>query len=576
MACEKVIIERKQKVDQQLPGIHPILSRVYANRGIRSVNQLDYQLKNLVPPSKLFGMKEAIAIIESALDADAHILFVGDYDVDGATSCALGVLALTEMGARHVRFLVPNRFKYGYGLSPEIVKVASKQRPDVIITVDNGVASVEGVALAQSLGMSVIVTDHHLPGDVLPTADAIVNPNLNQDTSPSKAMAGVGVIFYVMLALRTHLRNTKWFTKNNIVEPNLANLLDLVALGTVADLVPLDYNNRILVSQGLNRIRAGQCRPGILALLEVAGRDYQRCKESDLGFAVGPRLNAAGRLDDMSIGIACLLADKPESARTIATHLDEINRERRVIQESMQQQALAAVEKIDDLTSDQSEYGYCLYDSGWHQGLIGLIASRVKEATHRPAIAFAPGEGNELKGSARSIAQLHIRDLLDRIATRHPGLITKFGGHAMAAGLSLETERLGEFKQAYRCALSDVLNESDLNQTLLTDGKIDGSQLDIELAELLQRSGPWGQSFNEPLFSGRFQIRDQRIVGDRHLKLKVESPGSSTVYDAIHFRYLDDSDTLPGKVEVELVYRLDINHFRDQETLQLIIEHLQT
>jgi len=498
---------------------------------------------------------------------------VGDFDADGATSSALVVAALREMGAAQADYLVPDRFKFGYGLTREIVDVALTHKPDLLITVDNGISSIDGVKRAKAAGIRVLITDHHLPGRDLPAADAIVNPNQPGDSFPSKVLAGVGVAFYLMMALRSRLRESGWFVQQNREEPNLAAYLDLVALGTVADVVPLDRNNRLLVKQGLLRIRAGHCRPGIRALLEVAGRNVSRAVASDFGFAAGPRLNAAGRLDDMSLGIECLLSDSQQHADELARELDALNRERREIETDMKADAM---QYLDGMQLDDNDLpsGFCLYDADWHQGVIGILASRIKEQFHRPVIIFADAGGGELKGSARSIPGLHIRDALDAVAVRHPGLLNKFGGHAMAAGMSLEAARLDEFRQAFLAELDTQLNEETLTGVLETDGELQSDDFSLEMSELLRDAGPWGQGFPEPLFDGIFKVLSARIVGERHLKLSLRPRDGGAVVDAIAFgqaeRYVPDKGTL-----VRAVYRLDSNEYRGMLSLQLVVEWLE-
>jgi len=553
-------------------NLHPILQRIYWARGIHCSSELERSLQDLLPYHSLTGINQAVNQLYQALVHHKHIMIIGDFDADGATSTALAVTALRSFGAKQVSYLVPNRFAYGYGLSPEIVQEAAKQKPDLIITVDNGIASHAGVTKANSLGIGVIITDHHLASHTLPDALAIVNPNQPGDLFPSKCLAGVGVIFYVMLALRAYLREMDWFRKERLAEPNMADLLDLVALGTVADVVPLDKNNRILVHQGIMRIRAGQVRPGILALLQIAKRNPQQLIASDLGFALGPRLNAAGRLDDMSLGIACLLAHDLNQARTIAKTLDELNSERRLIEAEMQQQAFNELNKLQ-FNSQQLPFGLCLYDELWHQGVIGILASRVKDQLHRPVIAFAPSGEQELKGSARSINGIHIRDVLDSIATQYPELIDKFGGHAMAAGLSLAKPKFLEFSKAFDMEIRKQLAESDLRGEIYTDGELAENDLTLELAELIREAGPWGQAFPEPLFKGEFEILEQRLVGSKHLKLVLATPNMQLI-DAIAFNI--DLHSWPNHRvrKVTMVYRLDINEFNGKRTLQLIIEHL--
>ncbi len=556
-----------------LAGIgSPLLQRVYAGREVSGVAQLDTSLERLERPESLRGIAAAVDLLCGALEKGERLLVVGDFDADGATSSALMVSALRAMGAASVDYLVPNRFEFGYGLTPEIVNVAAARSPDLIITVDNGISSHEGVEAARRQGIRVLITDHHLPGETLPDAAAIVNPNQPGDAFPSKALAGVGVAFYVLLALRARLESIDWFRRNGLEKPNLAEYLDLVALGTVADLVPLDRNNRILVQQGIQRIRAGHCRPGIRALLEVAGRNPRRVVAADFGFAVGPRLNAAGRLDDMSEGIECLLAAGPGRAQELALHLDALNRERRDIEAGMKQQAVQAVEQLH-LDGDHLPPGLCLYNADWHQGVIGILASRIKEQYHRPVIAFAPAGNGELKGSARSIPGLHIRDTLDAVAARHPQLLRKFGGHAMAAGLSLAPERLPAFETAFQEELRSRLDDDALKGVLESDGELAEAEFSLEVAEMLRNAGPWGQGFPEPRFDGQFTVVGQRIVGDTHLKLSVRPAGSSRVLDAIAFNQAEQQPD--NGQHLRLVYRLDSNEYRGMLGLQLMVEHMQ-
>jgi single-stranded-DNA-specific exonuclease len=523
----------------------------------------------------LAGIEDAVEILVEAISADASILIVGDFDADGATSCALGVLALRAMGARHVAYIVPNRFEFGYGLTPEIVKLAAPAQPDLIITVDNGISSHEGIEEAASCGISVLVTDHHLPGKELPPADAIVNPNRPDDTFPSKALAGVGVIFYLMIALRSGLRDLGWFERMKIDPPNLAEYLDLVAVGTVADLVPLDHNNRILVAHGLKRITGGKSRPGINALLKVAGRDITRTVSSDLGFVVAPRLNAAGRLDDISTGIECLLSETPSQAKALAKQLDELNRTRREVEAGMQARAQEAVAKLDLENDDDRARGYCLFDKHWHHGVVGLVASRIKESTHRPVLALAPAGEEMIKGSARSIHGLHIRDLLETIATREEGLIDKFGGHAMAAGLSLKRSKLDQFTKIYEREIEAALSTMDLDESILTDGELGVDEINLQLSEMLRSGGPWGMGFPEPLFHGRFRVTESRVVGEKHLKMTLSPEGSGKTVSGICFNLVSPGDQPPQLNLIRAIYRLDTNQFRGRQTLQLIIQSVE-
>lgn len=554
-----------------LGDLPPLLTRLYAARGVQSAAELDKGLARLIPYQQLKGVDAAVELLVDALEKGQRILYVGDFDADGATASSVGVLALRMLGAAWVDYLVPNRFEYGYGLTPEIVAVALEKRPELLVTVDNGISSIEGVAAAKAAGLRVLVTDHHLPGPELPAADAIVNPNQPGCDFPSKAMAGVGVIFYVMLALRARLRERGWFAARGIAEPNLAELLDLVALGSVADVVPLDANNRILVHQGLARIRAGRARPGLRALLEVAGRDCRRITATDLGFILGPRLNAAGRLDDMSLGIEMLLCEDEAVARDMAVQLDSLNQDRKAIEQGMQREALA---QLKELPEEEMPFGLCLFDPEWHQGVIGILASRLKERYHRPTIAFADAGDGSLKGSARSVAGFHIRDALDAVAARHPGLISKFGGHAMAAGLSLPQENFGAFATAFDAEVRRQLDEDDLTGRLLSDGQLGAEEFHLELARAIRHAGPWGQHFPEPLFHGVFQIVQQRIVGERHLKLVLKTECGSLQLDAIAFNIDREIWPNPTVRWAEVAYRLDVNEFRGNESVQLMVAHI--
>lgn len=571
---QKTIRRRAYATAEPLSAdLPPLLDRIYRSRGVRSAQELEHRLAHLHHP-QLKGLDRAVELLADAVEADANVVIVGDFDADGATSCALAVSALRAMGLTSVDFLVPNRFEYGYGLTPEIVQVAAAMGPDVIVTVDNGISSIEGVKAAQELGIAVVVTDHHLPGEQLPQADAIVNPNQPGCEFPSKHLAGVGVIFYVLNGLRAELRARNWFGPHR-PEPKMANFLDLVALGTVADVVPLDYNNRILVAQGLKRIRAGMARPGILAMLEVAGRKPYRVVASDLGFALGPRLNAAGRLDDISLGIQCLLCESEPLAREMALALDDLNRDRRSIESGMQQEALAMLDKLDMGEGDELPWGLCLYDPGWHQGVIGILASRIKDRLHRPVIVFADAGDGTLKGSARSIAGLHIRDALDAVAARHPDLLQKFGGHAMAAGMSIESARLEDFKHAFDAEVRRQLSVDDLQAVIVTDGGLEPDEVCLPLAEQLRDAGPWGQHFPEPLFDGEFILVQQRLVGEKHLKMTLaKSADDQQLVDAIAFNV--DLEQWPNQQaqRVHIVYRLDVNEYRGRASVQLIVDHL--
>ena len=541
-------------------GVHPLLARLYAARGIAHAADLDTALSALLDPLLLKGAAEAATLLADAISAKRHLLIVADYDCDGATACAVGVRALRAFGA-NVSYLVPNRFDYGYGLTPEVVRLAAERKPDVIITVDNGIASVEGVAEAKRLGISTLITDHHLPGDELPAADCIVNPNQPGCSFPSKSIAGVGVMFYVMLALRAELRKRGAFSVS--AEPNLAALLDLVALGTVADVVKLDRNNRILVAQGLARIRQGKLQPGLRALFRVAGRESERASTFDLGFALGPRLNAAGRLADMSLGIECLVTDDLGQALNIAQQLDQLNRERRSIETDMQDQALAFLDTID--ATDRASLS--LYDPAWHQGVVGILASRVKDRLHRPVIAFARGNAGELKGSGRSIAGLHLRDALDLVSKRAPGLLLRFGGHAAAAGLTLREENLGDFEALFEEVVRGLVSPADLTRTLETDGPLEAGRMTLESARLLEGE-IWGQGFPAPLFSDEFDVDKQRILKDRHLKLTLRKGAAR--FEAIQFNF---AGSVPATVHA--AYRLAVNEFNGISSVQLVLEHME-
>ncbi|MDZ4337338.1 MAG: single-stranded-DNA-specific exonuclease RecJ [Pseudomonas sp.] len=554
-----------------LGALPPLLTRLYAARGVQSAAELDKGLARLISYQQLKGMDAAVDLLVQGLQQGQRMLIVGDFDADGATASTVGVLGLRMLGAAHVDYLVPNRFEYGYGLTPEIVAVALEREPQLLITVDNGISSVEGVAAAKAAGLTVLVTDHHLPGAELPAADAIVNPNQPGCEFPSKALAGVGVMFYVLLALRARLREMGWFTAQR-PEPNLGELLDLVALGSVADVVPLDANNRILVHQGLARIRAGRARPGLRAILEVAGRDHRRITSTDLGFILGPRLNAAGRLDDMALGIECLLCEDEALARDMAVQLDQLNQDRKAIEQGMQREALA---QLKDLPLEDMPFGLCLFEADWHQGVIGILASRMKERYHRPTIAFADAGDGVLKGSARSVPGFHIRDALDAVAAKHPELISKFGGHAMAAGLSLPQANFAAFAAAFDAEVRRQLCEDDLTGRLLSDGALSIEEFHLPLAKELRNAGPWGQHFPEPLFHGVFQLVQQRVVGERHLKVVLKSECGSVQLDGIAFGVDREIWPNPTVRWVELAYKLDVNEYRGQESVQLLIAHIQ-
>jgi single-stranded-DNA-specific exonuclease len=556
------------QLEQQ--GLSPLLARLYAARGVRDVAEMADDLKSLLPPQALTGAREAAILLADALEASARLLIVADYDCDGATACALGLRALRDFAGDSgaiVEYLVPDRFILGYGLSPAIVELAAERQPDLIITVDNGIASLEGVARARELGIATLITDHHLPAILegipcLPDADCIVNPNQPGCDFPSKNLAGVGVMFYVMLALRAELRQRGWFDERP--EPNLARLLDLVALGTVADVVKLDRNNRILVSQGIKRIRAGHAVEGIRALLRAAGRDPRRLSSFDLGFILGPRINAAGRLSDMSIGIECLLADDPAAALNLAQKLDGLNRERREIEAEMQEQALLLLER---LKIDGPPAGVSLFEPEWHQGVVGLLAARVKDRLHRPVFAFARGEQGELKGSGRAIPGLHLRDALDLLSKRAPGLLLRFGGHAAAAGVTLLEKDFARFRDLFATIAAELLTPAALTQSLETDGALEMGHHNLETAHLLE-SQIWGQGFPPPLFEDEFSVEQQRILKEKHLKLRLKKDGQ--LIDAIQFNF-----TQPPGSRARIAYRLGINDYNGVQSVQLMIEHLE-
>lgn len=586
-----VTIKRHAPSAGPLANIHPVLSSIYQARGIQSADELDYELKGLLPYHDLHDIDKAAKIIADAITSQQRILIVGDFDADGATSTALGIRALLQFGALEPCYLVPNRFEYGYGLTPEIVEVARYMQPQLLITVDNGISSIAGVKAAKDYGINVVVTDHHLAADELPQADAIVNPNQPACSFPSKAACGCAVIFYVMTAVRTELRQRGWFS--NRAEPNMAQFLDLLALASVADVVPLDKNNRIFVDQGLKRIRAGKAIVGISALLKVGGKNAAQLVASDLGFAIGPRLNAAGRLDDMSTGIECLLTDNEQLAYQYAEELNNLNEERKNIERGMQQQALNWLnsQRLSQLTGKSTQdpenpWGQCLYDADWHQGVIGILASRIKDKLHRPVIAFANAElpeglsaeqqkeQQEIKGSARSIPGLHIRDALDILAKRRPDILTKFGGHAMAAGLSLKLKHYPQFQLEFDKICRELMTADQLNQVILSDGELQKEDFNLNLAAMLKYAGPWGQQFPEPIFDGVFNIINQRIVGSNHLKLMLGIPGSEQCIDAIAFNISLDDWPDESCTRIQCAYQLDINEFRGVQSVQLMIRHI--
>ncbi|MBU9825995.1 single-stranded-DNA-specific exonuclease RecJ [Rahnella perminowiae] len=574
MTLQTQLRRREAAAGVDLPAeLSPLLRRLYLARGVTQSQELERSVRGMLPYQQLDGIDTAVALLQKALAERLRIIIVGDFDADGATSTALTLLSLRSMGCGNLDYLVPNRFEDGYGLSPEVVEQAASRGAELILTVDNGISSHAGVALAHEKGIQVLVTDHHLPGETLPDAEAIINPNLVGCEFPSKSLAGVGVAFYLMLALRSALRESGWFEQNGLAIPNLAEHLDLVALGTVADVVPLDANNRIMVYQGLNRIRAGKCRAGIRALLEVAGREARTLCASDLGFALGPRLNAAGRLDDMSVGVALLLSEDIGQARALASDLDALNQTRREIEQGMQVEALALCDKLERST-DALPFGLAMYHPEWHQGVVGILASRLKERFNRPVIAFAPAGVGILKGSGRSIAGLHMRDALERLDTLNPGLMMKFGGHAMAAGLSLEESKFDEFRDKFAELVGEWLDPAHLEGVIWSDGELTARELTLDTAEMLRDGGPWGQAFPEPTFDGRFRILQQKLLKERHLKLMIEPVGGGPLLDGIAFN-IDPTFWPDSSIrEVQLAYRLDINEFRGNRNVQLIIEHL--
>lgn len=552
-------------------GFPTLLQRIYAGRGAGNLEQAQPRLAQLLPPDSLGGLEKATDLLAQAIAGNQHIVVVGDFDCDGATACAVGVRGLRLLGATHVTPAVPNRMVHGYGLSPSLVEELAGLQPDLLVTVDHGIACHAGIAAAKSLGWKVLVTDHHLPGERLPPADAIVNPNCQGDAFPSKMLAGVGVMFYVLLALRRQLREAGTFSDGG---PDLSALLDLVAVGTVADLVPLDLNNRTLVAAGLRRLRAGQGSAGLRALIEVSGREAARLTTADIGFAIAPRLNAAGRLEDMAIGIECLLTDDATQAQELAQVLHGINAERRGVQQQMTDEAEAALVRIELAAEGQVPIALCLFDPEWHPGVVGLVAAKMKEKLHRPVIAFAPAEpgSSTLRGSARSIPGFHIRDALANVDSAHPGLMGRFGGHAMAAGLTLEESDLPGFEAAFRQQAQAMLDPAMLQAELLSDGELSAAEFDAVHAEALRNAGPWGQGFDEPLFDGEFEVLDWRVVGERHLKLSLRVEGRREPLNAIHFGGWHEQEPAP---RLRLAYRLVPDDYRGGKAIQLIVEHSQ-
>ncbi len=566
------LIKRRLPLTTNHLSDHPLLNRIYQSRGITSPQELELSLQRLHSPMLLANIEKAVELLQIILQKQGKIVVVGDFDADGATSTALAILALRQFGFKYVDYLIPDRFSQGYGLSLSVAEMVIAKGVDLVLTVDNGISSFEGIALLKSHNIQVLVTDHHLPGDELPSADAMINPNLPGCAFPSKSLAGVGVIFYVMMALRAGLRKAGCFTEK---EPNIAELLDLVALGTVADVVPLDHNNRILVNQGLNRIRAGYCRAGIQALVEVAKRELSSLQASDLGFAIAPRLNAAGRLDNMALGVELLICDDLNIARQIALELDSLNQTRKEFEQEMKTEALAICAKLPKLAQQDQAHGIVLYQPDWHQGVIGILASRIKDQFHRPVIAFAQesDESEYLKGSARSIAGLHMRDLLERMDSQYPDLIVKFGGHAMAAGLTIHQSDLGRFQKLFDETVDLFVEPEQLQGIIYTDGELAADEFNLSTVELLKQAGPWGQHFAEPTFEGEFKILQQRLLVGKHLKLMVEN-AQGMLFDAIWFnvdlRLYPDLSIKQAKI----VYKLDINEFRGSRSVQLLVEYL--
>jgi len=569
---------RQRNTDQTTDGLdasmHPVVRRILLARGVGSAQGLSLDLSSMLTPARLSGVQTAARLIADGVMQQKSILIVGDFDADGATGTAVAIGCLQAMGARKIGFRVPNRFEFGYGLTVALVETLADDPPDLLITVDSGISCNDGVARAQALGCQVVVTDHHLPGEIIPAADAIVNPNLQGDEFPSKAMAGVGVVFYLMSVVRQVLRDSGWFNAAR-KEPALAQFLDLVALGTVADLVPLDHNNRVLVRQGLERIRRGLARPGLMALLRMGKRDYRFATASDLGFAAGPRLNAAGRLEDMATGIRCLLSSDHTEAMRLAGQLEALNQQRKGMQDEMQAEAMGQVDTLlQSLEGRELPPVLCLFDAGWHQGIVGLVASRVKDAVHRPVFAFAPeADGADvLKGSARSVKGLHIRDVLAYVDAQAPGLMKAFGGHAMAAGLTLTSAELPRFEAALGEAIEVILNGADLQAEIWTDGPLPAADLSLGMALQLENLGPWGQRFPEPLFDGQFEVIAQRVVGGSHLKMIVRPVDGAEEVDAIAFNRMPAD--LPDSGPVRLLYHLSINRWRGDESCQLMVERI--
>lgn len=552
-------------------SVHPVLRRVFAARNISSARELDYSLHNLLPFTGLKDIDKAAELLIDAIHNDKRILIVADYDADGATACAVGLRGLSMLGAQYTEYLVPDRVKHGYGLSADVAALALERKPDLLVTVDNGISSLDGVELARNAGVEVLVTDHHLPGKELPAASAIVNPNQPGDTFPSKHVAGVGVMFYVLLAVRARLKEAGWFTRQRRDPPNFAGLLDLVALGTIADVVQLDFNNRILVEQGLKRIRNEHCSPGILALCRVAGLAPAQLAASDLGFMLGPRLNAAGRLEDMGQGIECLLAGEDAHAFCLAQQLDDLNRARRQLQADMQEQAAACLEQLS-APEQETAFGVCLYNPAWHQGVVGILAGRIKETLNRPVIIFAGAGDSLVKGSGRSIPGIHLRDVLEALATQHPRLLQRYGGHAMAAGLTIREDDYQTFSELFDAEIMRLMDGHLPGAEVATDGTLAPADFSLELAGEIEQAGPWGQGFPEPLFDGAFSVTDARLVADKHLKLALLPQGGQRTVNAISFN--TDETAITDADNTTMVYQLSVNRYNGCESPQLIIRHI--
>ena len=568
---KRTVVRRSSKITSENLDVHPVLRNVYRNRNISSPDQLDYSLANLLPPHLLSNINEAADIIVEAIQADAAILIAGDFDADGATGSALGYLSLRAFGARRVQYLCPNRFEFGYGLTERFVEFFAPTQPDLVITVDNGITSVAGVRLAKEYGMSVVVTDHHLPGEELPKADAIVNPNLPGDQFPSKNLAGVGVIFYVMAVVRSKLKNENWFEREGIAEPNMSSYLDLVALGTVADVVPLDYNNRILVAQGLRRINANRCRFGIRCLLEEGGRRIGEIVSEDLAFVAGPRLNAAGRLEDIGFGVKCLVTDDKNEVLGFIRKLEDLNSERKDMETAMVQSATSEIEDLDSSIVNERA-GICLYNPKWHSGIVGLIATRIKNLTGMPAVIFAQGDDGLLKGSGRSVRGLNLRDVLANIAAMDPEIFEQFGGHAMAAGMTIRESAYDRFESLFQEELTRQRGDSEWQNTILSDGEI--TDFDLEAAEQIRCGGPWGQEFEQPVFDGVFEVVGYRLLQEKHLKLRLRSRASDQLANAIYFGYSSFHDRLPQQEDYRVAFQLTVNEYNGKKSPQLNVVYM--